>query len=183
MFGGVNICTRNLFITIKTEKRVHGVKYSYLRAFEHSMSGFSDFANSASVTVCQKQNSAKEIPQMTQYHCIPKNITPRPPKYYSRFKNVSSYLYFADEATAVCCSDAMHEQHGEGGCCRYPYWHRSDIIQSQSGQSLLQWSAMASLAFQLRNSPLKNAGEIIQMRKKMPVQTVKRPFCTSAKTA
>lgn len=45
----------------------------------------------------------------------------------------------------------MHELHGEGGCCRYPYWHRSDIIQSQSGQSQdtrscseLQWRAWFS---------------------------------------
>lgn len=59
------------------------------------------------------------------------------------FKNASSYLYFAHGATAVCCSNAMHELHIEGGCCRYPYWHRSDIIQSQSDTEL-QWRARLS---------------------------------------
>lgn len=98
-------------------------------------------------------------------------------KYYNRFKNVSSYLCFAHGANAVCRSNVKRELHGEGGCCRYPYWHRSDIIQSQSGHPLLQWAAMARLTFQLRNSPFSICSGIHpdaeKWTKKMPVQTVK----------
>lgn len=93
-------------------------------------------------------------------------------------KNVSSYLYFAHGATAVCCSDVMHELHGWRRMLSIPVLTQIRYYSVAVGTlALAVRAAMARLTFPVEEFTSQYAVEFIQMRgkktQKMPVQTVK----------